>query len=216
MNAAQPEVTIKLSDKVQQFIAQYDKLNTFAMAIEWDRTAQAIVGDLTEQYDTTVKEIARLNGIVDDLDKQHKAKPLFSRLIDGKGDGQIKRQILALTEKAAALDKIGDDLAEKIDLTPNSPEERKEMVDELKQLKKELQLEKRETKAAMRDIRADARTASVQASFWAYSRKHSARQRRTIRYQAERKLGPHEDAVQAIERQINAIDRRVMWLERYR
>lgn len=189
---------------------------TKVMATEWDRVAQTIIDDFTEQYDTTIKEIARLNGVIDNLERQHKAKPFLSRLLDGKGDSEIKKQILALTEKASVLDKMGDDLGEKIDLTPNSSEERNEMVAELKQLKKELQLEKRETKAAMRDIRSEARTASVKASYWAYSRKYSASQRRSIRYQAERKLGPHEDAVQAIDRQINSIDRRLMWLERYR
>lgn len=205
----------QLSDRIQQFIAQHERLDTFSAANEWDSAAQTIIDDLTAQHEATTTEIARLNGIVEDLGRKHKGKPFLSRLLDGKGDSEIKKQIEALTAKAAAIDKVGDDLAEKIDLTPNSPEERKEMVAELKQIKKELQLEKRETKAAMRDIRADARTASVKASYWAYSRKYSARQRRSIRYQAERQLGPHEDSVQAIDRQINAVDRRLLWLERY-
>lgn len=205
-----------VNEKIQRIIDQYSHLTTFADVEVWDSTAQELVADLTKQNDDTTREMERLNAVLQEIDRQYKSKPFVMRVLGGKGDGEIRKKIKALEDQAAALEKVGDDLTERIDLTPNSRADRDGMVAELKQLKKELQIEKREAKTVMSEIRADARNASAKVGYWASSRKYSASQRRSIRYQSERKLEPHETAVQAIDRQINTIDRRLIWLERYR
>ncbi|MTJ50517.1 hypothetical protein [Dolichospermum sp. UHCC 0259] len=185
---------LKIESNYMEMMYDFKNLSTFQQVEEWDRKAQAKIGELINITNNLETELTQNNKILD-------------YLIMG-----IKEQYIVF------LASIVEKLQECIDFTPNSIKEQKILLKELKQQKKELQLKKRELTANMRSIQADSRSRSIYAgrSFLGiYDSKLAAHKRRRIRYQKEEALRPSEDIKAAIDRQILQIDKDILWVERF-
>jgi hypothetical protein len=90
---------------------------------------------------------------------------------------------------------------------------------ELNLERKELQLKKREINEQIRQIRTAARQKSANLPdklIGAFGgSKYRASTRRSIRYQKEAALSPHEDAKSAIEGEILNLEKDILWVERF-
>ncbi|MBE9251069.1 stage II sporulation protein M [Dolichospermum sp. LEGE 00240] len=185
---------LKIESNYMEMMYDFKNLSTFQQVEEWDRKAQAKIGELINITKYLETELTQNNKILD-------------YLIMG-----IKEQYIVF------LASIVEKLQEFTDFTPNSPKEQKILLKELKQRKKELQLQKRELTANMKSIQADARLRSVYAGrdfLGIYNSKLAAHERRRIRYQKEEALRPSEDMKAAIDRQILQIDKDILWVERF-
>lgn len=185
----------------QMLMSKLKQLSTFAEVNKWDKEAESELSKINSQLQQLDSEIAR-------------CQQLFC-------SSRLQQVLLKWTLKQInhsykfPLENMANELQKAIDFTPNSLDEKKELLKELKTRKKELQLQKREVAANMKAIRREARTKSANAGrrLYGYNSKIAARERRGIRYRKEAQLRPHEDLVTAIERQLLQIDKDIFWAE---
>ena len=104
-------------------------------------------------------------------------------------------------------------------MTPNNKKDQSALLKELRAEKKALQAEKKEIKTRAAAVRRVARVQSAQAGssafFGIYDSRLAANERRAIRRAKEAALGPHEDAVEALDRQIASVEQRITWVQRF-
>ncbi len=123
---------------------------------------------------------------------------------------------LLAQQNSSNYEELADQLQQYIDLTPESKSERKELLAELRAEKKQLQLEKRELNASMRAIRTDARQRSSGTPYSLTGLMGmTALQRQRIRFQKEQDLAPLEDHKAWFDSQIDQLDRRILWAQRF-
>jgi hypothetical protein len=123
---------------------------------------------------------------------------------------------LLAQQNSSNYEELADQLQQYIDLTPESKSERKELLAELRAEKKQLQLEKRELNASMRAIRTDARQRSSGTPYSLTGLMGmTALQRQRIRFQKEQDLAPLEDQKAWFDSQIDQLDRRILWAQRF-
>ena len=114
-----------------------------------------------------------------------------------------------------------EDLLVRIETTPNTKADQRVLLRELRAEKKELQAEKREIRAELATVRREARRASANAGHgsilgWqTYDGRLAAAERRAIRRQKEARLAPHEDEIDALDRQIADVDCHIEWVRRF-
>ena len=185
----------------QILMSELKKLSTFIEVDKWDKEAELELSKIHSQVQRLCSEIDRCKQAFSSSKLQ---QPLFKQTLQ-----QINHNY------KIPLENMINELQEAIDFTPNSLDEKKELLKELKNRKKELQLEKREVAANVKAIRRKARTESANAGrrIYGYNSKIAARKRRSIRYQKEAQLQPHENLITAIERQLLQIDKDIFWAE---
>jgi hypothetical protein len=196
----------------QKVIDQFGALRSFQDVAVWDAAARqaqdglAAHGNALQTWvDSALAAIAQ----ADALDEAGHIK----RARKKKTAASVKaaqEQIEALTEAYDALD-------ERVEMTPDNKKAQQAVLRDLRAQKKELQAEKRESRTAAAQVRREARVASAAAgTVWMfYDAKVAAIQRRRIRREKEAAVAPHEDAASAIERRINALERRITWVARF-
>jgi hypothetical protein len=145
------------------------------------------------------------------------SKSFFARVFSSEKTGLAASNRLAesIRKEMIEIEMAIEELRTGIELSPNDKDESKLIQEELKLRKKELQLEKRALNEAMRSIRANARDQSATAPFsllgLAAGAKYTAVQRRSIVFEKQSKLKPHESQKAALERQILEVDRLLIW-----
>jgi len=196
-------------------------MTTFAEVEAWDRDASVEVARISahlEQFDRIESE---LQTIETQTKAAHAEKSFLGRIFSSPEHaaeiGSIRNKIR--TERAG-LSELAEGLQAGIDKTPNTKEEQKEMLQHLRLAKKELAQERRETNEAMRQIRTNARqtSAGIGAGVTGilFTTPTSRRlSRMNVRIQKESALSPHEDAKMGLERRILAVDRTILWVQRF-
>ena len=185
----------------QMLMSELKQLSAFNEVDKWDKEAELELLKINSQIQQLNSEIARC--------QQAFSSSRLQQLLFKSTLQQINHSY------KITLENMANELQEAIDFTPNSLNEKKELLKELKTRKKELQLQKRVVAANMKAIRRKARTESANAgrSLYGYNSKMAARERRRIRYHKEAHLRPHEDLITAIERQLLQIDKDIFWTE---
>ena len=161
---------------------------------------------------------------------EFKSQPLLKRVF-GKHDseasieariGVVQQQAKKLKADKAQLvefsTKIQDYINYASEFAPRTPAEKSSILKRMRLKKKELQSQKHEATAAMTAIRQEARVASAEAGknwIGLYDSELAARQRRGIRHAKEATLSPLESTKEEIEAQLIAIEKRVLFVERF-
>ncbi len=109
-------------------------------------------------------------------------------------------------------------LQENIDSTPTSIAEQKEMLNELRYHKKELTLQKREINESIRQVNAQTRQeisklTGISKGFVGDIARYS---RMSVRYQKETANKSNEEAKSVINRQLQDIDKKILWVSRFK
>jgi hypothetical protein len=211
---------VDLVHHASQLRAAFDGLRTFEQVAQWDAAATALAQQLQRALEISQQHHQGLLAQADEARRQHVAKPFFKRLFGRSSEPEIRAQANQVHGHRENLGMLINELLELIDYTPNDDKECKELLKELRGDKKELQVKKREIAAQKRAINHAARAASATAGrtgiiFVTYDSKLAAAQRRAIRRDRMAALAPHEDQQHAIEHEIIALDRRILWLERF-
>jgi hypothetical protein len=205
--------------KAAELLAESNQLFTFADVEAWDRVATIEIRRLrffVEELDHRQRELASVEA---QALSAHAAKSFLKRLFSRP---KQVRQIVKWRDRASALryriEAAVDSLEDTVDRTPNSLEEQRLLLKELKLRKKELNQHKREIGLAMRQIRDNARRQNAEVGTGlglVFSNPTSRRfERMSIRLEKEGALKSQENARDALERQITAIDRAMLWAER--
>jgi chromosome segregation ATPase len=223
MTQTLPVPTIEAYDctRVQRLLEELNRVTTFEEVNAWDRQAEDEIRRLKAYLDRLLA-FERQIGVLEERAKQaHAQKTMVTRLWrshDYRAEISTAREQISL--QRSMLEKFEDALQAAVDKTPNSREERREMLQQLRLLKKELTQQRREINEAMRQIRTGARqrTAKVGSGLGLFLSTPASRRlsRMSIRLEKEAALAPNEDARAAIERQILIVDQAILWVERFR
>lgn len=205
-------------DDYNALLREFSALSTFDRVSQWDARAQAEVDRLVEISQVLESEIeARARDLRQLLDER-KERGFFAGLLASKTDEkELSKRISNCQHLRSSMSAKADRLQEMIDFTPNSAEEKAALLAELALRKRELQLNVRALSTAIGRAHSDARRASVEAGTGItalFGSKVVAAQRRQIRLQREAQLRPNESARDAIKRQILAVDRNILWVEK--
>lgn len=200
-----------------RLLARFESLRTFEEVAVWDGLAEAEMDRITAFIDGVEQELRSLAARRDELQRAHEAKGFFVRLFASRAPiAQLDERSSNLRAELLRCSATADDLQERIDMTPDNSREQKALLKELRAQKKELGVQRREVTSGMQEIRAEARDAIANATPGLFrSRQQSAEMRRRIRQQKEQLLGPQEDAKASIDRQLRALERRIIWVERF-
>lgn len=203
----------------KSLMAEYKDLLTFEQVASWDQRAGSEVESIVRVIRETESMLAGIPQRLEQAKQEYAEENILTRLFSGRKSEKALVQLdESLRGYKTTLEGLASDLQEAIDFTPNSPADQASLLKELKARKKELQIKKREVAAEMKAIRTGATKQSAEAGMLfggaLYDRKIAATQRRSIRYNKEAVLRPHENAKSAIERQIIQIDRDVLRVEK--
>lgn len=206
----------ELQSSAALLLRQFDGLTSFTEVARWDAAAEA----LCNQLDDFAGRASLLTREAERVIAEYTPLPDASPYVKTATIEKTRRLVVDAQTEAQRLRSMADELAERIDMTPNDRAAQRELLRELRADKKELQLRKREIRQAAAQVRREARAASAGAGMRGfiiptYDRKLAAVQRRRIRREAEAQLRPHESELDAIERQLLALDRRIAWLSRF-
>jgi hypothetical protein len=212
-------------------LTKYDSVATWhEKATEKQNAIKAAMLDIDEEMRPLDEEFAGLESELVRAEADFKHQPLLKRVF-GKHDSEaaVKARIGVLQEQAKKLrsnkaqllvfsTRIQDFINYASEFAPKTPGEKSTILKKLRLKKKELQSQKRETTAAMTAIRQEARVKSAGAGkTWIglYDSGLAADQRRWIRSDKEASLSPLESSREGIEAQLIAIDKRVIFVERF-
>lgn len=201
-------------------MAAQNGLRTFADVARWDVDAQLEIEKLERAITAVGAAIAQAQSQREEAQLAYASRSLVGRLFGGKRDiNKAESAIKALMAQKAKYEEMAEKLGGQVDFTPNNTDEQRDLLKQLKQYKKELQAEKKEVAANMAAVRVAARQASANIGP-NYGIKFvgtmNAAERRSIRLNKETALRPNENKKAAIERQIIALDRRILWAERFK
>lgn len=204
-------------DKYRQLMGQFNQIASFAAIGQWDHEATAEVERIEQVINQLDGEITQSTQTVKREQDAHAALPFWRRWFHNQKELlDAQQHVNKCQSLRKQLDELAAKLQDTIDFTPNSADDKKQLLVELRQRKKALQLEKREVASEMKAIRVEARQKSANigpsyGSRWVGAANASSR--REIRLEKENALRPNETRKAAIERQLLAIDRRLAWLE---
>jgi len=207
-------------DSLEAIRARFEALRTFEDVEAFDTWAgtqldqiDAVSGDALDQQNRKRQAVegerARLEGL-----------NFFSRLFASKKQLQLLEAEASEAERIVeTLVRYQDEMAEMIEFSPDNPADQKALLKELRLQKKELRAEKNDVAANMRAIRQEHREAGAGAGRYlgglVYDRKLAGATRRALRISQEKTLRPHESQKEALDRQIRAVERRILWTERF-
>jgi hypothetical protein len=202
----------------KELIDAISSLSTFDQVKEWDANASTQIDILGQSIRALDSEAIKVKSEFDQALLEHNNKSFISKVFSKNPKQKFDTTISEIENQKAKLELFIEEIQNKIDFTPNTESEKKTLLTELRLHKKELSTQKREIQAEMREIRVNARQESANVSNNLLGivggSKVTAAQRRSIRYQKEADLAPHEDQKAAIERQLIEVDRLVLWVER--
>lgn len=214
-------MTIEYDDEnYRTLLMKYKSLSTYEEVANWDELARKEVDRIIEVLQKIDSELTQKYELLEQAKNEYSQKSFLQRLVAShKSEAEIATTIARYRSYQVSLEEISAKLQEMIDFTPNTPDEKKDLLKELRLRKKEIQTEKRELAANMKAIRNEARVQSVHAgsvfTSYIYLPKIATFQRRQIRYAREAELRPNEDAKSAIERQLIQIEKNILWVERF-
>lgn len=209
--AAEPLIAVPGVDDASAAAAShvrgFNDLRTFDDVARWDATA----GEIMDSLQASLRAIERLGAA---MDAAIESAPEGSWARIEKTRSLVK----SASSSADAMSIAFNDLAERVETTPDNKKEQAAVLRDLRAEKKELAVRKREAKASAALVRREIRTysANLGKNDWTtYDRRTTAATRRAIRREAGSIVRPHEDEVAAIDRQINDLDRRIAWVARF-
>ena len=186
-------------------------LHRFDEIAEWNKKATAEIESLRPILKAIEEKQQKLTLVLSQEQQEHEAKPFLTKLIAGrKGQKQLLTERSRLDREKAHIENLIDQFEAAIDLSPDTLDELKELIEECKGQKSELQTEKKAVISQISSIRVDARQQTANTNFGKYGKGD----RRRIRLNKESALRPQESQKEAIARQIIQLDQLISWLER--
>lgn len=205
-----------LAGQADRTLAAVNGLSSFSEVAAWDQQAEKLIVDISESLDVAACDLKLLDRGLVTAEQERRGGSLLMRFFRSKEERRIAATMEALVLWITRLKSLARNLSEKIDFTPNNPEEQKQLVRDLKLRKKDLAIEKREIAATMREIKAGARAEAASAVGFLGGSQRTKEERRQIYLQAEAEQRPHESEKARIEREILQLDRLILWAERFR
>lgn len=204
----------QLINEVSCHLALAPKLSTYSDADSWDKHAESLLAEISYAQGFLYQSIRDLRDKGDAAKAERMKKFFLIRLFPSSEETALSSQIRQLESTGVTLSQRSEELGDWVDFTPNSSEDKAALLKQLKMEKKELSLQKKEVLAEMRGIRAEAKDKT--AAVFAFTKDGERQKRRSIRFEKEAALRPHESAKEALERQILQVDRRILWAEKFR
>ncbi|MBM4283003.1 MAG: hypothetical protein FJ137_20365 [Deltaproteobacteria bacterium] len=203
--------------RINTLLAEFNSLTTFQEVETWDARAEQVAEEAATAGRTLVEFIDRCEQAAAGHATTTNEPPHVkgARIKKTRDIAAKVRGVVPEFRKGYEL------LLERVEMTPNNKKDQAALLRELRAEKKDLQARKKEVKASAASVRREARQLSANAGTseflgWpTYSSKVAAMERRNIRRAKEAALAPHEDAVQALERQIATVEQRITWVQRF-
>lgn len=208
-------------EEIAGLIGQFDKLQTFADATDWDNRVQTEIEHLSNTCRTIDAEISKRQLRLQEIEQEREQKPVIARMFGGKKEErQLQRDITELEGLKASCQNLIGNLQSRVDITPNNAEDQRRLLNELRLEKAELQIKKRALNARIREINVEARqkTADIPNTLTGVigGSKYRAATRRSIRYNKEARLAPHEDEKSSIERELIHLEKDTVWEQKFK
>lgn len=205
---------------IQQHLTKFDALATYEDVSSWDNIAKVYLRELDNELRRCEDQNRLLLRQRADADAAHRGKSLIARAFGTSPVAKIQVTIDDLARHIDKLSQLLELIQANIDFSPNDPQSKKEVIQELRLRKKALQLEKREIAHGMQALRVEARqmsaTANTSLAGLLGGRKGTALQRQAIRRSKESAIAPHEQEKARIEWELMTIDKMILWVERIR
>lgn len=205
---------------VELLLSRADELCAYEAVEEWDAMAVQTASKLNPLMDRLIAESKRLKAEISSSTAEYEAKPFWNKAFANRQkEESLKEHQRQVAVELNALADLSERLWAKIDFTPNTPEEKRTMLQVLREQKKDLQLKHRELAAGVKAIRTQARQKSAEVPYTAggafFGNKYTAAQRRNIRFEKENALSPYEDSLADVDLRIRVIDKMILYLERF-
>ena len=204
-------------EKINKLIASFDSLSTYQEVNVWDTEAKTAAEASIVLERALNDRHAEFTAIIDAYKATNTDPPNLA-------EARIEKSLLLLKKLSgiiASMPQAYDHLMARAERTPGSKKEQALLLRELRTEKKELQAEKKAIKTGASQIRREARQQASEAGIvdgvfgQYYASRVATWERRAIRRAKEAALGPHEDAMTAVDRQINAVEEKITWLQRF-
>ncbi len=135
-------------------LEQFDNLNTFAEANEWDRQAKEEIAKLTKISATFDAETQKLSKALEKLRKDRSRKSFVPRIFsDKRHEDSLEGALENIKTGREATEKLIRKLKRCSDLTPNNPGEQRDLLGELSLQKKQLLTSQKELNCQMQEIK---------------------------------------------------------------
>lgn len=204
-------------ERGEALLAQFDSVLSFADATAWDAEA----GKVLEAIEAYQRSCETLKADADKAALRYEATTTDGRDQQFRVARKTRQSAAEAVAQGKLLSGLATQLAERMEMTPNSKAAQSDLLRDLRALKKELELQAREARLAIGEVRQAERVAIIETEPTVlgetkYSLQRSVEERRQIRRRAEAKVRPNETAITALQRQVIALERRMAWVERFR
>jgi hypothetical protein len=211
-------VTILQASAIE-LLARFLDLSTFVETFQWDADARALILLLEQEKQDLMENKAREQQSLKLAREERDSKPFIKRIFASKkNENKHEANSRQIDQAYDSINTTIDTILDQVDITPNSISEQKAMLKELGLRKKELALEKRSLNESVRLINLEAQRSMsdiTEDSGWIFGT--SARdQRNKIRQQKEAELRPQEDAKAALTRQMIDLEKKILWVSRFK
>jgi hypothetical protein len=211
-------VTI-LQASTNELLARFQDLSTFVETYQWDADARALIVLLEQEKQELMEFKAREQQSLKLARDERESKPFLKRIFASKRtENKHETNSREMDQAYASINTTIDNILEQIDITPNSISEQKAMLKELGLRKKELALEKRSENESVRLINLEAQRSmsNITEDSGGIFGSSARDQRNKIRQQKESELRPHEDAKSSLTRQTIDLEKKILWVSRFK
>lgn len=194
-----------------------DSLSTYGDVNVWENDASNLIAHFQSKKSQLENAIRLIEIENNRLEEEYNGLSFFKKLGASKSEiSENTKKIENSRKGISIIDGSINKLQTLIDLFPNSPEEKKEFLEELKLTKKELQLQKREINQTIRETRANARVkmASIPTGGGKYIGTFNRMNRASIRLNKEFSVKENENSKEQIEAKLIAIDRIILQISK--
>jgi len=193
-------------------VTELKKLHSLTGVAEWNKKATAEVQALHSILKPIEEKQAKAAQLLSQEQQEHKAKPVFAKLIDlRKEQKRWLAEQARLDREKAHMEALIEQFESAMAFIPENPDDLQALIKECKQQKEELLTEKKAVNEQMSSIRGEARQQTANTNYGNYGKGD----RRRIRLNKESALRPQENQKTAIERQVRELDQTIDWLEKF-
>jgi hypothetical protein len=201
-------------------VREFETLSAIAAAVQWTRAAEGEISRMEAHIrsipdrEATIREAEAASRL------EHRKKPFLRRFFTSHDLARTIRQgRRAIAAASRELPGCIGDLRALIERTPDSLEKKKALLAQLRLLKKDLREQNSEASLVIREVRTAARQAQAKvgsslASALFTTPTMRRYKRIAIRTNKEKRIAPLEDVRVRIDRQLQAIEREIIRVER--
>src|SRR5262245_34611106 len=120
------------STEISGLLAEFGTLTTFDQVSSWDERAVIVIEKVVETTKQIENQLDTLSTQLNTANEARNTKSFLNRMFSGGEEKKITAEITKLEEIRNRWETIADQLQEKIDTTPNNPQEQKALLKELR------------------------------------------------------------------------------------